>query len=113
MAPKKVPRLVEQPRESLKDAFHRMNQNPEVPRLSDVVAAAPPVSGAADAVPGAPAALLSTAVNDPTHVDVVNVTNLQCPPRLDHVRMLWSRFCVFSGHTAGAYHHGRRCCCWL
>ena len=69
---------------------HRTTPDPKPPAAArDGVADAPPVSGAADAGPGAPAALLSTAVNDPTHVDVVNVTNLQCPPRLDHVRMLW------------------------
>ena len=130
---------------------HRTTPDPKPPAAArDGVADAPPVSGAADARPGAPAALLSTAVNDTTHVyvvtaasgsvasaaqaashvvevtaasgsvapaapaashvDEVHVTNLQCPPLLHHVRMPWSRFFVFSGHTAGAYHHGRRCC---
>ena len=113
---------------------HPTTPAPKPPAAArDGVADAPPVSGAADAGPGAPAALLPTAVNDPTHVvevtaasgsvapaaqaashvDKVHVTNLQCPPLLDHVRIPWSRFFVFSGHTAGAYPHGRRCCCWL
>ena len=116
-------------RESLSDMMHRMNQpsafdretpegsgsrkhrttpDPKPPAAArDGVADAPPVSGAADAGPGAHAALLSTAVNDATHVDVVNVTNLQCPPLLDHVRIPWSLFFVCQGNAAGPNPQGR------
>ena len=109
MSRRKKPVMDEIKRESLAEMMHRTNQpsefdnktpegsgsrkhrttpDPKPPAAArDGVADAPPVSGAADAVPGAPADMLSPAVNDPiaaSRVDEVHVTNLRCPQPPTH-----------------------------